>query len=74
MVGKRRVKCLMFADDVVLLADTEGGLQESLRIAWDYARKWGFGQNPSRKSDESILWGWSGKEGFLVNIFSKKTK
>jgi hypothetical protein len=44
-VGGVVVRCMMFADDVVLLADTAEGLQSSLERAWGFSQKWRFDYN-----------------------------
>ena len=40
--GEVRVAVLMYADDMVLLADTKDGLQQSINIAYEYSRRWSF--------------------------------
>jgi hypothetical protein len=44
-VGGRWVRCLMFADDVILVATTKEGLQRSLEVAEWFARRWRFSYN-----------------------------
>jgi hypothetical protein len=44
-VGERWVRCLMFADDVILVATTKEGLQRSLEVAEWFARRWRFSYN-----------------------------
>lgn len=41
-MGGRRVRILMFADDVVLLSDTAAGLQRSFEMAGWFAWRWRF--------------------------------
>ena len=38
--GEVRVAVLMYADDMVLLADSKEGLQRSIDAAFAYSRKW----------------------------------
>ena len=41
-VGSRKVGCLMFADDIVLIADSRENLQALLDLTWEFSRKWRF--------------------------------
>ncbi len=34
------IKCLLYADDLVLLSPTEEGLQDSLNLLEDYCQTW----------------------------------
>ena len=55
-VGGKRMSCLMFADDIVLLADSKEALQKSLDVAWKYSRKWRFEYNFGKdKSDVRVF-------------------
>ena len=38
--GKRRISLLYFADDIVLLSDTKEGLEEMLKLIYEYSLKW----------------------------------
>jgi hypothetical protein len=44
-VGGKWVRCLMFADDVILVAETKEGLQRSFEVAEWFARRWRFSYN-----------------------------
>ena len=44
-VGSLEVSLLLFADDIVLLADNREAIQEMLDTAESYSRKWGFSFN-----------------------------
>ena len=51
-VGERKVCLLMYADDIVLLAETAEDLQNMLDVVTEYARKWRFKLNTKKgKSD-----------------------
>ena len=41
-MGAVVVRCLMIADDVVMVASTAAGLQRSLDLAGEYIRRWRF--------------------------------
>ena len=41
--------CLLYADDIVLLADDKKNLQKMLDIVSEYARKWRFKLNPKKR-------------------------
>ena len=42
VIGEKRIVCLMFADDIILLAFTKEGLQESFNRVYEYSKKWRF--------------------------------
>ena len=42
VVGGKRIVCLMFADDIILLAYSKEGLQESFDRVYEYSKKWRF--------------------------------
>ena len=56
-VGGGRLGLLMFADDIVLLSDSQEGLQRSLNIAWQYSRKWRFNFNLGTSKSEVMVVG-----------------
>ena len=39
-IGAQEVSIIMFADDLVLLADSSEGLQQSLSVLQEYCRVW----------------------------------
>ena len=45
LVRKRKVGCLMFADDIVLIADSKGNLQKLMDLVWEFSCKWRFNFN-----------------------------
>ena len=49
-VHGRLVPLLFYADDIVLLADTEDRLQESMRVVDEFARKWRFSVNHGKSN------------------------
>ena len=56
-VGKRRVRLLMYADDVVLLAETSDDLQAMLNVVTEYSKQWRFRLNPKKGKSEVMLFG-----------------
>ena len=47
-VGDAHVRLLMYADDIVLLAESRKDLQEMLDIVTSYSKKWRFRVNPKK--------------------------
>ena len=47
-VGERRVRLLLYADDIVLLAESAEDLQNMLDIVTKYSRQWRFRVNPKK--------------------------
>jgi len=45
-IGGRRVQMLLYADDIVLLAETPDDLQRMLDVVSEYSRKWKVRVNP----------------------------
>ena len=45
LLGEKRISCLMYADDLVLLSDSQIGLQNCLNKLHDYTIKWGLKLN-----------------------------
>jgi hypothetical protein len=43
--GNRKVSLLMFADDIVLIADSKEDLEEMLKVTYEYSVKWRFKYN-----------------------------
>jgi hypothetical protein len=58
-VGGVRLGLLLFADDIVLFADSQEGLQRSLNIAWQYSRTWRFNFNLGTSKSEVMVLGGS---------------
>ena len=56
-VGAVVVRCLMFADDVVMVASTAAGLQRSLDLAGEYSRKWRFHFNFGQDKTAVMVFG-----------------
>lgn len=44
-IGNRRIDCLFYADDLVLIAENEQALQQQLRIMESWAREWNLEVN-----------------------------
>jgi len=56
-VGDTRVRLLLYADDIVLLAETSKDLQDMLDIVTEYSKKWRFRVNPKKGKSEVMLFG-----------------
>lgn len=56
-VGSRRLRCLLFADDIVILDETPEGLQKSLDVAYKYSLKWRFKFNCGKDKSAVIVFG-----------------
>ena len=56
-VGDRRVRLLMYADDIALLAETASDLQTMLDVVTMYSRQWRFRVNPKKGKSEVMLFG-----------------
>ena len=66
-VGGARLGLLLFADDIVLFADSREGLQRSLNLAWQYSRTWRFNFNlGTSKSEVMVLGGSVPRERFWM--------
>ena len=52
---------LMYADDMVLLADTQEGLQRSITLAYEYSRRWRFLFNVGKDKTEIMIFHGKGK-------------
>ena len=57
IVGGEKMGMLMFADDIVLIAECRRGLQMSLDVAWRYSRQWRFSFNVGRSKSEVMVFG-----------------
>ena len=51
----RGVSVLMYADDMVLLADSKEGLQRSIDAAFEYSRRWRFLFNVGKDKTEIMI-------------------
>ena len=60
-VGDRVVRCLMFADDIVMLASTREGLQRSFDIAGEFSKRWRFKFNFG--ADKTAVMVFGGRRG-----------
>ena len=56
-VGNTRVRLLLYADDIVLLAERRRDLQDMLDIVTSYSKKWRFRVNPKKGKSEVMLFG-----------------
>jgi hypothetical protein len=56
-VGRLRLACLMFADDIVIFARTPEGLQKALEVAGKYSRKWRYEYNFGVDKSEIVVFG-----------------
>ena len=56
-VGDTLVRLLLYADDIVLLAESRRDLQDMLDIVTSYSKKWRFRVNPKKGKSEVMLFG-----------------
>ena len=56
-VGGRRVRLLMYADDIVLLAESARDLQNMLDVVTAYSKRWRFRLNPKKGKSEVMIFG-----------------
>ena len=56
-VGGRQVRLLMYADDIVLLAESAEDLQRMLDVVTAYSTQWRFRLNPKKGKSEVMLFG-----------------
>jgi len=56
-VGERRVRLLLYADDIVLLAESASDLQKMLDVVTAYSIQWRFRVNPKKGKSEVMLFG-----------------
>jgi hypothetical protein len=56
-IGGRRVRLLMYADDIVLLAESARDLQNMLDVVTAYSRRWRFRVNPKKGKSEVMIFG-----------------
>jgi hypothetical protein len=60
--GGVRVSVLMYADDMVLVADTKEGLQRSINLAYEYSKRWRFLFNVGKDKTEVVVFHGQGME------------
>ena len=64
-LGEEELRLLLFADDIVLFAESGERLQEMLRVLEEYCKKWRFEINV--KKSKVMVCGWNaglqGEEG-----------
>ena len=56
-VGDRKVRLLMYADDIVLMSETKRDLQNMLDVVTTYSKKWRFRLNPKKGKSEVMIFG-----------------
>ena len=44
-LGQRKLNCIMYADDLVLISESSNGLQNCLNKLYNYTTKWGLKVN-----------------------------
>jgi hypothetical protein len=42
LLGQKHISCLLYADDLVLLSESQEGLQNCLNKTWGYCKSWGL--------------------------------
>ena len=73
MLQDTEVKCLLFADDLVLLSPTQQGLQHHLNILENFCQTWALKINP-QKTKVLIFQKCSGLQGKTINFKIGNTK
>ena len=53
---------LLYADDIVLLAETPGDLQRMLQVVSEYSQKWRFRVNPKKGKSEVMVFNLEGRK------------
>jgi hypothetical protein len=69
---ERRVKgvtVLLFADDVIIIAETREGLQKALSIAYEYSRKWRFVFNVGIEKSAVLVVGKGRRRSTVIESF-----
>jgi len=79
-LGDMVVHCLMYADDLVLLSQSEKGLQNSLNALYGYCRKWKLCINTEKtkvvhfhkgkRKQDKYVWKWGADELKLVDDYT----
>ena len=68
------VMVLLFADDVIIVAETRKGLQRALDIAFQYSRKWRFSFNVGVEKSAVLVVGKRGGEPIHPRLPLKTAK
>ena len=55
--GGKSMRCMLFADDIVILDKTREGLQKSLDVASAFSKKWRFAYNFGRDKTAVMVFG-----------------
>jgi hypothetical protein len=42
LLGQKHISCLLYANDLVLLSESQEGLQNCLNKTWEYCKSWGL--------------------------------
>ena len=42
LLGQKHTSCLLYADDLVLISESQEGLQNCLNKTWEYCKSWGL--------------------------------
>ena len=42
LLGQKHISCLFYADDLVLLSESQEGIQNCLNKTWEYCKSWGL--------------------------------
>jgi hypothetical protein len=42
LLGQKHRSCLLYADELVLLSESQEGLQNCLNKTWEYCKSWGL--------------------------------
>ena len=50
LLGQKHISCLLYADDLVLLSESQEGLQNCLNKTWEYCKSWGLEINYTKSS------------------------
>ena len=50
LLGQKHISCLLYADDLVLLSESQEGLQNCLNTTWEYCKSWGLEINYTKSN------------------------
>jgi hypothetical protein len=67
LLGQKHISCLLYADDLVLLSESQEGIQNCLNKTWEYCKSWGLEINYT-KSKAHLT--WRGGYGFFLKKYS----